>query len=342
MISVFFPSHSPPNVQQWIMHALSNIGQFSEAGVRAVVNAEVLARAKRLLQSPNHNVLQKSCWMLGNLAHLSSLKKAVLDADLCPQLVLLSGGIDIDVQEQAAYALACMSDGSKDGATAIINANTLTHVINLVGSQHLNTQKWTCYMLQNIAQHKALQTAVVDMNPCTELAELLSNHALNVRADAIYALAHISSNSYHGAWNIVHSGALDHVLELLESKDPYVLKWTCCMVANVARHESLHASITAIHPCVEILSLLQHADSAARAMATYALACISKWPGSKRRPDIFPNVAELHCAVDSLDSLNPDVLNWACWTVGKFAKHDPLNAVVLPFEMCVRLVSILL
>jgi hypothetical protein len=68
------------------MYALSQI-VFWPDGAQAALEAKTLDYVTELLQSPQSEVRQRTCWTVGNFARHESTAMAVLGLKNCPQLV---------------------------------------------------------------------------------------------------------------------------------------------------------------------------------------------------------------------------------------------------------------
>jgi hypothetical protein len=68
------------------MYALSQIVLWPD-GAQAALEAKTLDHVAELLQSPQSEVWQKTCWTVGNVAMHESTAMAVLGLKPCPQLV---------------------------------------------------------------------------------------------------------------------------------------------------------------------------------------------------------------------------------------------------------------
>ncbi|KAJ7120193.1 armadillo-type protein [Mycena epipterygia] len=260
-----------------------------------IIDEDVLAFVNGLLQSSDLDVVVFTCGMLRSLVYYESLQAAVLNLDPCMQLVSLVSHKHTRVQEEAVNVLACISSGPADGPRAVVNAGALSHSTTLLASTNFGVRLHTCWMLGNIARHPAFTTAVLDLDVCARLVSLLAPANWHIsrgtrrevrwascsvcdfslmQRNVVYALACISAGSEHGARAVVVAHALDHFSQLLQSPNPDVVRLTCWLLANIARHASLNPAVLELHPFTRLVSLIQNAGLSVRQEAGYALRCI--------------------------------------------------------------------
>ncbi|KAJ7731499.1 hypothetical protein B0H16DRAFT_1469059 [Mycena metata] len=83
----------------------------------------------------------------------------------------------------AIYALSKIA-GWPDGAQAALDAGTLDHVTQFLGSPHANVRKWTCNTVGNLSAQRSTIVAVLAIKPCPKLVDLLRK-VLNLRASTM-------------------------------------------------------------------------------------------------------------------------------------------------------------
>ncbi|KAJ7086559.1 armadillo-type protein [Mycena epipterygia] len=149
---------------------------------------------------------------------------------------LLSGwDPDLDVVEGAIYALSRIAYYPADGAQLAVKENTLDHVCELLQSPIPKIRSWTCEMLGNLALHVSVVDAILALKPCEQLATLLQDANSDVRESAVFALASISK-SPTGVRDIIRTGILEHVSELMDSGNRKMQFNTCLILRNLARY----------------------------------------------------------------------------------------------------------
>jgi hypothetical protein len=61
----------------------------------------------------------------------------------------------------------------------------------------------------------------------------------------------------NGVQAVLEAKTLDHVMELLQSPQSGLRKWTCWTVGNFARHESTAVAVLGLKSCPQLVGLLQ-------------------------------------------------------------------------------------
>ncbi|KAJ7880337.1 armadillo-type protein [Mycena olivaceomarginata] len=306
---------------RWVTYTLSRIAQWVD-GAKGVVDAKVLDHILRLLESPNPDTQKWASNLVGNLTSHKSTAPAVLKLNPSVQLVSLLGGEDSLVR-WVTYALSRIAQWV-DGAKGVVDAKALDHVLRLLKSPNLDTQKSASKLVGNLASHKSTAPAVLKLNPSVQLVSLLGG------GDSLI------TRWVDGVKGVVDAKVLDHVLRLLESPNPDTQKWASNLVGNLASHKSTAPAVLKLNPSVQLVSLLGQ-DSLVH-WVTFALSRIAEWvDGAKGVVDakVLDHVLRL------LESPNPDTQKWASNLVGNLTSHKSTAPAVLRLNPSVQLVSLL-
>ncbi|KAJ7161917.1 hypothetical protein C8R43DRAFT_1123623 [Mycena crocata] len=170
--------------------------------------------------------------MLGNLAKHENFMDRVLASELCVQLVTILRDKDISVVENAIYALSHIAS-NPEGANAIIDANALIFLWELLTSQKDKLQSQTSIMLENLARHQNFTDAVH-----------LSRHFLNVNT-------HLSGAGIELASTIISAR------ELLESPNSDLRIWISFLLGELVGDEFADAVLASEEPCLQLIMLLR-------------------------------------------------------------------------------------
>ncbi|KAF7354159.1 hypothetical protein MVEN_01103500 [Mycena venus] len=303
--------------------------------VQAVIEADVIDHILELLKSPSSDVRKWTCELVGNLAAYESTAPALFELKVCAPLVSLLHDQDSDVIWRATYALARIA-GWLDGAHAVIEADTIDHILVLLGLLSPNIQGWTCELVGNLALHESTGPTILKLNPCELLMSLLRDQDSGIVWKAIYALAQIARWE-DGAHAIIKTNSLNCIFELLGSPTPMIRERTCELVGSLACHESIASFILAIKPCELLVSLLCDRNSEIIWSATYALARIAGWLDGAHAviaAQVIDYILEL------LRSPNSDVRKWTCELVGNLATHESTTPALFELKICAPLVSL--
>ncbi|KAJ7436246.1 armadillo-type protein [Mycena galericulata] len=319
------------NVIAEATYALMRIAQQLD-GAQAVVTAQVPNRFRQLLESSDPGVRTQSCALVGRLAIHESTMRTLLDLKLCRHLVSLLRDKSRDVIDGATHALAQMAVWP-DGAQAVVDARAPDCFQELLKSSSERVRNGMCRLLVNLVHHEFILLAMLDLQLCMQLGSLLRDKSAKSLWSTISVLNYIAQ-SPDGARAVVDAKALDHCPSLLLSSDENVRGMSCQLVAGLAGHDFIPATMFDGKLCVRLVSLLrdEHVDIIGK--ATYALARIAV------RPDGAQTVVEAKVQnyfQELLKSPNGNVHKYACWLVGNIASHEFTARATFDSNLCLWL-----
>ncbi|KAJ7455790.1 armadillo-type protein [Mycena latifolia] len=168
---------------------------------------------------------------------------------------------------------------SPDDAQVVVAANVLNCVGKFLDSPNTELRVLTCELLAHLVRHESTRDAVLRVKPCRQLISLLRDQNPAVIQRAARSLARIAT-SVNRAQAVVEGKMLDCVEELLEFPNTTtVAVWTCKILGELARHETIVAAILAVKPCEQLVSLLGVTNYfPVRTTAIFALVQLSKTP----------------------------------------------------------------
>ncbi|KAJ6591307.1 armadillo-type protein [Mycena vulgaris] len=252
-----------------LVSLLRQVSQWPD-GAQAAVDAKVLDYAATLLGSPEAEICQHTCFLVGRLAEHTSTAPAVLELGLCGQLVSLDE--NFKVIEGAAYALGEISQWL-DGAQAALDAKVLDYPATLLGSPEHWTRRHACFLVGRLAMHASTAPAALELGLCKQLVSLDEN--LEVIKGAAYALREISQWP-SGAQAAVDAKVLDYAATLLGSQEHWTRRHACFLVGRLAMHASTAPAALELGLCKQLVSLDENLEVIRG--AAYALREISQWP----------------------------------------------------------------
>ncbi|KAF7360380.1 hypothetical protein MVEN_00767800 [Mycena venus] len=212
---------------------LSELTNRTESGVeaRAVIASPVLKHIAQMLRSPDTRLRSASCVLLGNLASHECTAPAILELNLCEQLVSLMGEEDSELS-QAAQGALCHIAQRLDGAQAIVEAPVLDHVLVLLESPRWAVRGRACDLVEKLAQHDLTLPAILKSKARVMLVSLLGDEHPEVVRSAQNASSCIAQRLEDAP--AVDGKTLDHILALLESSNPDVRRWAFDLVGGLA------------------------------------------------------------------------------------------------------------
>lgn len=90
----------------------------------------------------------------------------------CNKILIFISDEDAEVVYRAIDALSQISLSS-DGTQAVVNANVLEHLPELLESPSAKARKRTCVLMEKLAFHPGSIPAILAANPCGKLVSLL-------------------------------------------------------------------------------------------------------------------------------------------------------------------------
>ncbi|KAJ7752191.1 armadillo-type protein [Mycena maculata] len=292
-------------VQERAVCTLAQISSGSGDAVHAVVRANVLDEAIRLLNSHNQTLVGATCWIIGKIArhgahyddvvildpfqplvslldlpahpsnsHFPSFRRLSNAVSVLPEAVHLG---NLFIQRNAIRALADVSSVSVDGAWAVVNAKALDKAVG------------------NLAIHKSIRLvlAMHETDFQEPLTSLLHHTHPPVRTVAIYALGHMSQRTLADAY--VPAQLLDPTVLWDRSKflDSRVARW----MAGESSVQMCHNKYGELGECLSLVASSRHRDEVVRANALDALRRIQlssergRSDSQKGLADVWPSIA---------------------------------------------------
>ncbi|KAJ7493052.1 armadillo-type protein [Mycena galericulata] len=359
-----------PSTQVDILKHLTRRAE-SEDDARTIVNSPILVQIPHLLGTANEKVREVTCMLVGYLALRASSFAAILAASPFERLVSLLRDADLDVIQQAAYALQNLAYWA-DGTLALINANTLQNLSELLESGNEEIRKTACILVRKLAWHESSLAVILDGDLLERLVSLLRDTDPDIVQHAIAGLSEVAYWA-NGAQAVIETSTLPHLSELLESASKEIRKNACNLVGNLARHASTLPAILGTNPferlvdadsdiiqeaayglanlaywvdgaqaviqantLLQLSELLESTNSVIIQHATYALVNLAKWPDGAQaviNTNTLPHLSEL------LESASKKVQESACMLVGNLAMHGVPG--IQDLKLCMQLVLLL-
>ncbi|KAF7350410.1 hypothetical protein MVEN_01345800 [Mycena venus] len=168
--------------------ALSRIAGSLD-GAQAIIDAGALDHVSALLQSASPGIRKWTCILVANLVYHETTRATVLALKLFQTLVALLSDGNLEVVDQATYTLSQMARLA-DGAQAILDAGALDHISGLLESPNPSIRKWTCRIVERLANHDSTVLSILELGPFDQLLSCLQKPATGVHA--IFALSALS------------------------------------------------------------------------------------------------------------------------------------------------------
>ena len=176
---------------------------------------------------------------------------------------LLKGKVDQEVLVDASWALSYISDGHDSRIQAVVDANTIPSLIEMLNSNIVPMIVPALRTLGNIASGNEGQTeAVIAANVVPSLANLLSNSKKNIRKETCWMLSNIAAGTHKQMNSLFKVPELiPRVIEQLSaSSDWEVRKEAAWVISNIIttghKTQIMHlVEMGAIKPICDLLEV---------------------------------------------------------------------------------------
>ncbi|KAJ7479050.1 armadillo-type protein [Mycena latifolia] len=219
-----------------------------------------------------------------------------------------------------------------EGAQAVLEADLLESVPELLESPNPTVRTWTWAMLKMLSHHAATARSAV-----AQVVFLLQggNPVVTQRAGEI--LNEIAKSPL-GAHAAVHANALGCVGELLASPDPGVQVEACALLTQLATHKSTRVAVLRANPCVQLVSLSRGKTPMVARRAIWALCMIASCAEGARA---VVDAEILECVGPVLESPGTNDILHTCRILGELARHKTTLKALLAVRPCSQLVCLL-
>ncbi|KAJ7686196.1 armadillo-type protein [Mycena rosella] len=265
VILVSLLRHSSTRVHYAAAGALLEISSRSERGARYIVNANAVPDLIQLLHSADtdasaHIHIPE---ILGRIVSYRILVQTTIDVDAASRLAELLRHPMFAVRGLAAKILHQTAENSGIGLHAVIKANMLPNLVDMLQSQKEELRTCTCELLGAISWlDERSREDIVDAGACYSLCQLLRDASLAVRLAAISALCKISKSA-NGAHAIVKANELSALGERLQALDKAILPSVCEVVGNITLQDDLPLDLIDRGICAVLMPLLRREDDSA-------------------------------------------------------------------------------
>ncbi|KAJ7455792.1 armadillo-type protein, partial [Mycena latifolia] len=284
----------------------------------AVADPLFLDLVDELLSSPDAEVRKLMCWILAVLARRETTIPAILDGKPCGKLVSLLHDKDIEVilgTTQALYWIAKWPAG----AQAVVDADVLNCLADLLKSPIEEVQQWPCEMLAELALQET--TAVVET-----LVSLLRGGDLMVMQGAASILERVAVSPDGETALDLDESLRDCVSDLLGSPNTLVRQWTCSMLEELAGSENTALVGLCVMSCPRLVSLLRDGDSEVISMAARALYRLA---ASAYGAQTMVNANILECVPALLELSDAEIYKCTWELLQQLARHEITASAVV-------------
>ncbi|KAJ7676226.1 hypothetical protein B0H17DRAFT_1140085 [Mycena rosella] len=191
LISYLEAKEIPTSTKDVILQHLQARAKW-EAQAETMANKYSLTVLTRLLHSPEIEIVESICTLLGDLSTWKSINTEIVLQNPCSLLITLATPWQGTLLKQSIYALSCISSW-EGGARALAEAKPQDLAVLLLETDDSDVLQWICRILGNMAGYGyvILTTDSDESIVYTRLESLVEHPEPSVPREAFYALSRI-------------------------------------------------------------------------------------------------------------------------------------------------------
>ncbi|KAJ0050747.1 hypothetical protein NL108_005126, partial [Boleophthalmus pectinirostris] len=180
----------------------------------------------QLLHLSDKDILSDACWAMSYLSDGDNDRiDVVVKTGIVPRLVELMGHNELSVMTPSLRSIGNIVSGSDTQTQTVIDAGVLNILPQLMRHPKPSVQKEATWALSNIAAGPSKQIQqLITCGLLPPLVEQLRNGDFKTQREAVWAVTNFTSGgSVEQVVQLVQSGALEAIINLLQVKDTKVI-----------------------------------------------------------------------------------------------------------------------
>ena len=286
--------------------------------IQPVIDIGMVPYLVQFIQQDSMPDLQfEAAWALTNIASGNADQtRCVVDAGTVPLFIRMLGSANIDVKEQAVWALGNIAGDSPQLRDLCLRHGVMTSLINVFRtSDKMSILRNATWCLSNLCRGKP-QPNLVEVEPALGLLSNLIHSADNeIVTDALWALSYVSDGPNERIEKVIEAGICKKLTDLLGHQNSLVVTPALRTVGNIVTGDDRQTRVVIQAGALgRLLQLLYHPRRNIRKEACWTISNITA--GSKEQIQSVIDSGIVPKIVETIETATEyDVRKEAAWAI---------------------------